>query len=108
MNCTENSKNGYISVSVFVFVYSVFEMLKFYLSVYGEITNENALNCTFRYTLLGFPSFLQLLINSQQVCVLCVYVCVCLYSAICVKAQHDSLDLRYISMPKAARRVAAL
>lgn len=104
MNCTENSKNGYISVSVFVFVYSVFEMLKFYLSVYGEITNENALNCRFRYTLLGFPSFLQLLINSQQVCVQCV----CLCSAICVKAQHDSLDLRYISMPKAARRVAAL
>lgn len=88
------------------FVYSAFEMLKFYLSVYGEITNENALNCTFRHTLLGFPSLLQLLINSQQVCVLCVCVCMC--SAICVKAQHDSLDLRYISMPKAARRVAAL
>lgn len=62
----------------FFFVYSAFEMLKFYLSVYGEITNENALNCTFRHTLLGFPSLFQLLINSQQVCVpcvLCVYVC---------------------------------
>lgn len=79
-------------------------MLKFYLSVYGEITNENALNCTFRYTPLGFPSFFQLLINAQHVSVLCVFA----RSAICVKAQHDSLDLKYISMAKAARRVAAL
>lgn len=47
-------------------------MLKFYLSVYGEITNENALNCTFRYTPLAFPEFFQLLINSQH-----VSVCVC-------------------------------
>lgn len=76
----------------FRFVYSVFEMLKFYLSVYGEITNENALNCTFRYTLLGFPSFLQLLINSTaSVCAVCLCVCVCARQSVLKRSMIRSI-----------------
>jgi len=50
---------------------------------------KNVMNCIFRRT--------RVLINGRRA-----------WACACVKAQHDSLDLKCISMPMATRRVAAL